>query len=59
MFDLNQFIAKYVIQRPQSMFFQDIEANRDKLLHKIEGKSVLVIGGAIIMAIKRTTMVDP
>lgn len=46
MFDLNQFIAKYVIQRPQSMFFQDIEANRDKLLHKIEGKSVLVIGGA-------------
>lgn len=46
MFDLNQFIAKYVIQRPQSMFFQDIEANREKLFHKIEGKSVLVIGGA-------------
>lgn len=46
MFDLNRFIAKYVIQRPQSMFFQDIEANRDKLLHKIEGKSILVIGGA-------------
>lgn len=46
MFDLNQFIGKYVTKRPQSMFLKDIENNRDLLTKKIEGKSVLVVGGA-------------
>lgn len=46
MFDLNQFIGKYVTKRPQSMFLNDIEDNRGELTKKIEGKTVLVIGGA-------------
>lgn len=46
MFQLEQFISKYVTKRPESMFRQDIEANFDKLEEKIGNKSVLVIGGA-------------
>lgn len=46
MFCLDQFINLYVTKRPKSMFYPDIEANRDTLTQKIEGKSVLVIGGA-------------
>lgn len=46
MFDLEQFIGKYVTKRPQSMFLQDIENNREELTKKIQGKSVLVVGGA-------------
>lgn len=46
MFNLNQFIAEYVVKRPKSMFLADIESNRDKLSAKIEGKTLLVIGGA-------------
>ena len=44
--DINQFISEYVTKRPQSMFWQDIEANRAALTARIEGKRVLVIGGA-------------
>lgn len=46
MFELNSFISKYVTKRPQSMFLGDIEANKARLTEKIEGKSILVIGGA-------------
>lgn len=46
MFNLNHFINVYVTKRPTSMFYPDIEANRDALTQKIEEKSVLVIGGA-------------
>lgn len=46
MFNLNEFISKYVTKRSQSMFLKDIEENREELTRKIEGKSVLVIGGA-------------
>lgn len=46
MFDLNQFIGKYVTKRSQSMFIKDIEDNREALKNKIEGKTVLVVGGA-------------
>ena len=46
MFNLNQFINQYVTKRPSSMFYPDIEANRDALIAKIKGKTVLVIGGA-------------
>ena len=45
MFDLDQFINEYVIKRDHSMFVDDMEANIDILRSKIEGKSVLVIGG--------------
>ena len=46
MFNLNKFIGQYVTNRPYSMFLKDIENNRDELMKKMEGKSVLVIGGA-------------
>lgn len=46
MFNLEQFISKYVTKRPQSMFAGDIEAHRTELTREIEGKSVCVIGGA-------------
>ena len=46
MFNLDQFIGEHVTKRPQSMFLQDIEDNKEKLTEKIEGKSLLVIGGA-------------
>lgn len=46
MFSLDQFISKYVTKRPTSMFYPDIKAHKDELKIKIEGKSVLVIGGA-------------
>lgn len=45
-FDLNKFIAKSVVKRPVSMFCSDIDENRAQLLKKIQGKTVLVIGGA-------------
>ena len=46
MFNLNQFINQFVTKRPASMFYPDIEANKETLLSKIQGKTVLVIGGA-------------
>ena len=46
MFAINQFIAENVIMRSQSMFLPDIEANKELLTKEIEGKSVIVIGGA-------------
>lgn len=46
MVNINDFIAKYVIKRSQSMFLPDIEANAEQLKQKIANKSVLVIGGA-------------
>ena len=46
MFNLDQFINKYVTKRSASMFYPDIEANKLILSQKIAGKSVLVIGGA-------------
>ena len=46
MFNLDEFINQYVTKRQVSMFRSDIEANRDALTERIQGKSVLVIGGA-------------
>lgn len=46
MFDLEHFIYDKVVKRENSMFYEDIETNRDVLSNKIEGKTVLVIGGA-------------
>ncbi|MCM1171707.1 MAG: polysaccharide biosynthesis protein [Clostridium sp.] len=46
MFDLGQFVAENVIKRETSLFEADIQANKSELSKKIEGKSVLVIGGA-------------
>ena len=46
MINLKQFIADHVIKRQQSMFAEDIEANKQILFTEIENKSVCVIGGA-------------
>jgi len=46
MFNLDEFISTYVVKRPGSMFLDDIESHREELSAKIEGKTVLVIGGA-------------
>lgn len=46
MFDLNKFISEYVTQRQSSMFQTDIENHKTELQNKIQGKTVLVIGGA-------------
>ena len=46
MFNLERFISEYVTKRPTSMFYPDIEANKDALKAGIEGRTVLVIGGA-------------
>lgn len=46
MFNLEQFINEFVIKRSVSMFQLDIEQNQELLTKKIQGKSVLVIGGA-------------
>ena len=46
MFDLNSFINKYVIKRDISMFEYDVQYNIEELSRAIEGKCILVIGGA-------------
>ena len=46
MFNLADFISKYVTKRLTSMFYPDIEKNTDELSIKIKSKSILVIGGA-------------
>ena len=38
MFDLNDFIAREVTKRPESMFLPDIEDNKEELTKKIKGK---------------------
>lgn len=46
MINLEQFISKHVICRSISMFYPDLLKNKKTLSTKIEGKKVLVIGGA-------------
>lgn len=46
MFNLTNFIGKYVTKRRNSMFLPDIIKNRDLLHRTITNKTVLVIGGA-------------
>lgn len=46
MFNLEKFISENVIKRSQSMFLDDIKKYQNELSEKIEGKTLLVIGGA-------------
>ncbi len=46
MFNLNRFIYQSVVKRNGSMFQTDIEDHEEELFKHIEGKSLLVIGGA-------------
>lgn len=45
-FDLSAFIQRHVTRREGSLFQRDIDDNAATLRQRIEGKSVLVIGGA-------------
>lgn len=45
-FDLDGFIARRVTGRDRSLFADDLAANEQALHERIEGRSVLVIGGA-------------
>ena len=45
-FNQDKFINQYITKRTTSFFAKDIAANFDSLLDGINGKSVLVIGGA-------------
>lgn len=44
--DINQFIERKVLNRPVSLFHEDLEGHAEQLRDEIDGKSVLVIGGA-------------
>ena len=46
MFNLEQFISNYVTKRTEAMFVDDINRNKQELTKRINGKTVLVIGGA-------------
>ena len=46
MFNINQFVNEYITTRSNSMFISDIDENKDLLYEEINGKSLLVIGGA-------------
>ena len=45
-FDLNQFIGSFVTERSASLLKQDLESNQSVLSGQIDGRRVLVIGGA-------------
>lgn len=44
--DVNQFISKHITQRRESFFEKDLKDHQAELFEKINGKSILVIGGA-------------
>lgn len=46
MLDLTQFINTHVTGRPESFFKSDLTTHHDALAARIDGRSVLVIGGA-------------
>lgn len=46
MINVNKFISDCVTNRSVSLFSQDIEANKSRLFEELQGKRVLVIGGA-------------
>ncbi|WP_160559614.1 polysaccharide biosynthesis protein [Parablautia muri] len=45
-FNLDEFISKYVTKRQESMFWTDIVRNQKNLSKKIQDKTILIIGGA-------------
>lgn len=44
--NISEFIKKHITKREKSLFDKDLKKNKDKLTLEIEGKSILVIGGA-------------
>jgi len=46
MINIDNFIIKYITHRPKSIFADDIETSKEQIRKEVEGKSLLVIGGA-------------
>ncbi len=46
MLNINEFIINHITHRAESLFAADLKRNHDALIREIQGKSVLVIGGA-------------
>jgi FlaA1/EpsC-like NDP-sugar epimerase len=46
MFDSDTFISDYITHRKESLFMEDMHMHRESLQKEIQGKRVLVIGGA-------------
>ena len=45
-FDIESFVRKYMTKRPESLLAADFEKCRDEMHRRIDGKRILVIGGA-------------
>ena len=45
-FNLDEFIARHVTGRTESLFMQDFQEHISELEREIQGRSVCVIGGA-------------
>ena len=46
MIDLDSFIHKYILERPTSLFQEDLDNHSDYIRNEVSNKSILVIGGA-------------
>jgi len=46
MFNVNSFITRHITHREESLFKTDLQRHHTTLIREIQGKSVLVIGGA-------------
>ncbi|NLE06584.1 MAG: nucleoside-diphosphate sugar epimerase, partial [Crenarchaeota archaeon] len=46
MINIDTFISDYITHRKESLFAEDMQRHRESLQKEIQGKSVLVIGGA-------------
>ena len=44
--NISEFVKNHVTTRQESVFYNDLKNNNDKLNNEIKGKSILVIGGA-------------
>ena len=44
--NISEFIEQFVIKRKNSLFLNDLNNNKQKLIQEISGKSILVVGGA-------------
>ena len=44
--NISDFIKSYITKREESFFYNDLKNNHQELIKAIDGKSILVIGGA-------------
>ena len=45
-FDIERFVRKYMTRRPESLLKADFERHADRMHAAIDGRRMLVIGGA-------------